>query len=257
MVKELTIQTIRQAQAGNMKGLSKVSEQVRQKVSTYIYRLTLDYHLTEDLTQDTVLEMIKSLAQLEIRHVNGFWAWVFRTALGKVQHHFRIQGARRLARKTTSDDTVLESCEAEDSNAINIVIRDEIKNAVMGAMKAVKFKYRNILVLRCFDNLPYSQIAVILDVNELQARQLFFLAKHSLKGQLKRHGFKRDSLLAGLTMFAGLTLGTPKKAAANEIVLASSLETQIGVALAGLVTVKAIAIGVCVLLVSGFAVHTI
>jgi RNA polymerase sigma-70 factor (ECF subfamily) len=257
MVKELTIQTIRQAQAGNMQGLSEVSEQVRQKVSTYIHRLTLDYHVTEDLTQETVLEMIKALPQLKVLHINGFWAWIFRTALGKVQHHYRIQGGRRLAQKTTSDDTVLESCEAEDSNPENTVIRKEIRNAAMGAMKAVKFKYRNILILRCFDNLPYNQIAVILDVNELQARQLFFRAKHSLKGQLQRHGFKRDSLLAGLTIFASLTLRTPKKAAAKEIVLASSLETPIGAALAGLVTVKTIAIGICALLVTGFTASMI
>jgi len=56
-----------------MQSLSAVAEQVRQKVYTYIYRLTLDYHLTEDLTQETVLEMIKSLSQLEVPHVNGFW----------------------------------------------------------------------------------------------------------------------------------------------------------------------------------------
>src|SRR5210317_1109443 len=116
MARELTIQTIRQAQAGNMQGLSAVSEQVRHKVSTYIYRLILDYHVTEDLTQETVLEMIKALPQLKVPHVNGFWAWVFRTALGKVQHHFRLQGARRMAQKTTSDDTVLESYEAKDGN---------------------------------------------------------------------------------------------------------------------------------------------
>jgi len=109
MAKELNIQTIQQAQAGNAQSLSAVAEQVRQKVDTYIYRLTLDYHLTQDLTQETVLEMIKSLPQLEVPHVNGFWGWVFRTALGKVQHHFRLQGARRLAQKTTSDDSVLES----------------------------------------------------------------------------------------------------------------------------------------------------
>ncbi len=41
MTKELNIQTIRQAQAGNMQSLSAVGEQVRQKVDTYIYRLTL------------------------------------------------------------------------------------------------------------------------------------------------------------------------------------------------------------------------
>ena len=108
MAEELTIQIIRQAQDGDRQSLSAVAEQVQQKVNTYIYRLTLDYHLTEDLTQETVLEMINSLGQLELSHVNGFWAWVFRTALGKVQHHFRPQGARRLAQKTTSDMAALE-----------------------------------------------------------------------------------------------------------------------------------------------------
>jgi DNA-directed RNA polymerase specialized sigma24 family protein len=67
MAKELNIQAIRQAQTGNMQNLSAVAEQVRLKVYTYIYRLTLDYHLTQDLTQETVMEMIKSLPQLDLR----------------------------------------------------------------------------------------------------------------------------------------------------------------------------------------------
>jgi len=58
---------------------------------------------------------------------------------------------------------------------------------------------------------------------------LFFRAKHSLKNQLERHGFERDHLLAALTMFAGLTLRNGKKAAAGEVVLASSLETGLGI----------------------------
>jgi RNA polymerase sigma-70 factor, ECF subfamily len=257
MVKELTIQTIRQAGAANQQSLSVVAEQVRFKVYAYICRLTLDYHVAEDLTQETVLEMIKSLNQLKVPHVNGFWAWVFRTALGKVQHHYRCQGARRLAKKTTTDDRVLESQVAENSDPTHALVNEEMRHAVWAAMKAVKLKYRNILVLRCFHSLPYSEIAAILDVNELQARMLFCRAKHSLEGQLQRHGYKRDSLLAGLTIFASLTLGTPKKAAANEIVLASSLETGISAALAGLVTVKTIAIGICALLVTGFTASMI
>jgi hypothetical protein len=51
MAKRLNIQVIRQAQAGNMQSMTAVAEQVRPKVYTYIYRLTLDYHLTQDLTQ--------------------------------------------------------------------------------------------------------------------------------------------------------------------------------------------------------------
>jgi RNA polymerase sigma-70 factor (ECF subfamily) len=257
MAKELNIQTIQQAQAGNSQSLSAVAEQVRQKVYIYIYRLTLDYHLTQDLTQETALEMIKALPQLDVPHVNGFWGWIFRTALGKVQHHFRLQGARRLARKTTSDDSVLESQASDDNNPMNALVSEEIRKTVLDAMQAIKIKYRNILVLRCFENLSYGQIAGITGGSELKARLLFFRAKHSLKNQLERHGFKRDHLLAALTMFASLTLGTGKKAAAKEIVLASSLETGLAVGLAGLLTAKTAIAAASILIVTGFAVSRI
>jgi len=257
MAEELNIQAIRQAQVGNMQSLSAVAGQVRPKVYTYIYRLTLDYHLTQDLTQETVLEMIKTLPQLEVPHVNGFWGWVFRTALGKVQHHFRLQGARRLARKTISDDSVLESKASDDSNPMNALVSEEIRYAVLGAMQAIKFKYRNILVLRCFENLSYGQIAVIQGGSELKARVLFFRAKRSLQSQMERHGFKRDSLLAVLTMFGGLTLKTGKKAAAGEAVLASSLETGLGIGLASLITTKTALAAVCVLFIAGLTVSMI
>jgi len=257
MEKELNIQAIRQAKAGNPQSLSVVAEQVRQKVYTYIYRLTLDYHLTEDLTQEMVLDMIKSLPQLEVLHVNGFWGWIFRTALGKVQHHFRLQGARRLARKTTSDDSVLESCPSDDNNPMNALVSEEIRKTVLGAMQAIKIKYRNILVLRCFENLSYGQIAVIQGGSELKARLLFFRAKHSLKNQLERHGFKREHLLAALTIFAGLTLQKGKKAAAGEVVLASTLETGLGISLASLMSAKAAIAGICILCIAGFTASMI
>jgi len=257
MAKELNIQTIHKAQAGNSQSLSAVGEQVREKVQTYIYRLTLDYHLTQDLTQETALEMIKALPQLEVHHVSGFWGWIFRTALGKVQHHFRLQGARRLAQKTTSDDFVLESQAGEDNNPMNALVSEEIRKTVLGALQAIKIKYRNILVLRCFENLSYGQIAGIIGGSELRSRLLFFRAKHSLKNQLERHGFKRDHLLAALTIFAGLTLRNGKKAVAGEVVLASSLETELGIGLAGLLTVKTAITAACVLCVAGFTVSMI
>ncbi len=257
MTKELNIQMIRKAQAGNVQSLSAVAEDVRSKVYTYIYRLTFDYHLTQDLTQETVLEMIKILPQFNVRNINGFWSWIFRTALGKVQHHFRPQGTRRLARKTTSNEAVLVSQASDDNNPVNVLVREEIRKTVMGAMKAIKFKYRNILVLRCLDNLSYGQIAGIIGGSELKARLLFFRAKHSLKSQLERHGFKRDSLLAALTIFADLTLRNGKKAAAKEVVLASSLETGLGMSFAALLSIRTAVTAACILIVSGFAVSRI
>jgi RNA polymerase sigma factor (sigma-70 family) len=201
--------------------------------------------------------MMKTLPHLELPHVNGFWAWIFRTALGKVQHHFRLQGARRLAQKTTSDDAVLQSQISDDDNPLNALAREEIRKMVLGAMRAIKLKYRNILVLRCFDDLSYGQIAGIMGGSELRARLLFCRAKHSLKGQLERRGFRQDSLLAALTIFAGLTLRDGKKAAAGEGVLASSLETGWGVSLAALTSVRTALAAICVLCVAGVATSMI
>jgi len=257
MAKELNIQNIHQAQAGNMQSMSAVAEQVRQKVYIYIYRLTLDYHLTQDLTQETVLELIKTLPKLKVSHVKGFWGWIFRTALGKVQHHFRSQGARRLEQKTTSDDYVLDSQASGDNNPMDALVSEEIRKAVLDAMQAIKIKYRNILVLRCFENLSYGQIAGITGGSELKARLLFFRAKHSLKSQLEQHGFKRDHLLAALTIFAGLTVKTGKKAVAGEVVLASSLETGLGISLASLMSAKAAIAGICILCIAGITASMI
>ena len=257
MMKELNIQMVRQAQAGNKQSLSEVSEQAQRKVYIYIYRLTLDYHLTQDLTQETVLDMIKAFPKLKVPHINGFWAWIFRTALGKVQHHYRPQGARRLAKKTTTDYSVLKSRASNDYNPMKALVSGEIRNAVFNAMKAIEFKYRNILVLRCFDNMSYGQIAGIMGGSELKARLLFFRAKHSLKNQLERRGFKRNYLLAALTIFAELTVQNSKKAIAGEVVLASSLETGLGIGLASLLTVKTAVTAACVLFIAGFTISMI
>ncbi len=251
MAKELNIQAIRQAQAGNLRSLAAVAEQVRPKVYTYIYRLTLDYHLAQDLSQETVLEMIKALPQLRVPHVNGFWAWIFRTALGKVQHHFRPQGARRLAQKTTSDGAILESQASDDANPMHALASEELRKAVVGAMQAIRLRYRSVLVLRCYDNLSYGQIAGIMGGSELKARLLFFRAKRSLKGQLQRRGVERDSLLAALTLFAGLTVRSGRKAAAGQVVRASSLETGLAVGLAGAMNAKVALAGACVLCCAG------
>jgi RNA polymerase sigma factor (sigma-70 family) len=201
--------------------------------------------------------MIKTLPKLKMPHVNGFWGWIFRTALGKVQHHFRLQGARRLEQKTTSGNSVLETRAAKENNPMEALVSEEIRKAVLGAMQAIKFKYRNILVLRCLDNLSYGQIAGIMGGSELKARMLFFRAKHSLKSELEQNGFKRDSLLAALTIFAGLTLHNGKKAVAGEVVLASTLETGLGIGLASLLTAKTAIAAACILIVSGFAVSRI
>jgi len=201
----VTLQLIHQAQAGQEQALATISERARDRVYVFIYRLTLNLDSTEDLTQETLLEMIRSLDRLSFPHVNFFWAWLRRTALGKVQHHYRRQGNKRVQLKTRSDTERLRDLGAEDKTGVDRLIKEELKSAVCDGMRTLSLAHRSILTLRCFEQLSYPEIASVTGQSELQARVQFFRAKQSLKKRLRRRGFGKDQFLAALGAFATVT----------------------------------------------------
>jgi ABC-type multidrug transport system fused ATPase/permease subunit len=88
-------------------------------------------------------------------------------------------------------------------------------------MARLKFAYRNVLILRCFEQLSYAEIAGLMGCKELRARVLFFRAKHSLKQQLARRGFSKTLLLIALGFFGVITTPTKAASAAGAVSAAS------------------------------------
>jgi RNA polymerase sigma-70 factor (ECF subfamily) len=211
---------VRQAQAGHQGSLEVLSRRVRRPVLVYLYRMTLDYHLAQDLTQETVLTMIQSLPRLKVDSPRRLWAWVYRTALGKVQHHLQKQERRCRGRHVTVGHDVLErAADVSARDGLHQAERHELIEAMTKSIAALKLSHRHVLVLRCFEQLSFAQIA---EVNgggtELQMRLLFFRAKRALKGQLRNRGFGRQYFLSGLTLFAlATTLRSPRAAAAPTV----------------------------------------
>ena len=202
---------VKQAQLGCQESMNHLAQLVERKVIGYIYKLTLSYDLTQDLLQETLLEIVKSLKRLE--SVDAFWSWVYRTAMGKVQHHFRDeQHNRKMIQMSTLEKEHLSEFASQDCNdGLSNMIREELSEAIFEAIGKLKFSHRNILVLRCFEQRSYSEISTIMDCSEMAAQVLFFRAKRSLKRQLSKHGFGKGFLLLALGLFARLT--TPAKAA--------------------------------------------
>ncbi len=215
---EIDFDVIINAQSGHEGSLSELSEHVRDKILVYIYRLTLDYHLTEDLTQDTIVEILKSLKRLDIENPAGFWAWTYRTALSKVQHHFRLQGSRRIKQKTIVDqDIVTQISSNRDIHGPENLMREEMVTAVFDAMEALKLEHRSVLALRCMDEMSYAQISRIIGGTELRARLLFVRAKRSLKRKLNRRNFNSKYMFTALGIFSFITAKTTSAAQAGPL----------------------------------------
>jgi len=220
------LEIVRRAQLGDRDSMDRLAQLAQGRVFVYIYRLTLSYDLSQDLTQETMLEMIRSLKKL--KQADRFWPWLFRTALGKVQHYFRRQGPGRIARQTTVNTAkVLEHAPKDYRTGLTALVRKESKQLVLEAMGQIDFAYRNILTLRCFEQMPYSEVASVLGCTELQAQLLFFRAKRSLRKRLSRRGFGKEHFLSALGLFGAITSVADKPASAAMAVSAAS--TQVGI----------------------------
>ncbi len=230
---------VSRAQKGDRQSLGVLSTHVRRRVFVYLYRMTLDYHLAEDLVQETVLYMIESLQRLETTSSSSLWAWIYRSAWGIFRHYIRPQGHQRIVQKTVVDhEALLQLIDCTEESPLDQAERSELFEAICESLGTLQAKHRNVLVLRCFELLSHAEIASVMGCSEVKARVLFFHAKHALKRQLHNRGYGRRYFLTSLSLF-GLITGMHTKSAAAAITVTSSLSRTGAIATAiGTVTAK-------------------
>ena len=226
---------VSQAQKGQKESLELLGVHVRQRVMVYLYRMTLDYHLTQDLTQETMLTVLRKLQHLKTDSHSSLWAWIYRTAFGKVQHHSQKMAKLNHNRHMFVDHDTLDKLPSHRMrDGLDHAQRKELIEAMGQSIGALKITYRNVLVLRCFEQLSFADIAKVLGTgSELKMRLLFFRAKQALKRQLHNRGFGHKYFLSGLSVFAIITSLRTKSMASAPIVTtakvsAGALATAIG-----------------------------
>ncbi|MHC4286581.1 MAG: RNA polymerase sigma factor, partial [Planctomycetota bacterium] len=79
----IPIELISQAQLGNKDSLDSLVDIVWAPLKSYIYRRTLDDNLTEDIVQDSIIELMKMIGRLQRK--DRFWPWLCKIALNKIR----------------------------------------------------------------------------------------------------------------------------------------------------------------------------
>jgi RNA polymerase sigma factor (sigma-70 family) len=228
---------IRRARDGDRDSGETLARWAQEWVYPYVYRMTLDYHLAQDLCQDTLVEMARFLPRLTLERPGDLRAWLYKTALSKVQDHYRRKKPRSTEALSSSDRAGLEARMARPDPGSAALEKQDLARIMWQAMEQLKPKYRHILSLRCVDELSYAEIATIQGGTELQARLLFFRAKAHLRQQLSRRGYGRGQMLGALALFGTLT-ASPKAEAASIAVTEETLKVGPAAAAAGALTSK-------------------
>ena len=129
--------------------------------------------------------------------------------MGEVQHYYRDQKRRHEVEMEALNREYFKQYVARNHNdGLDESARIELSEIVYQAIAQLKFTYRSILIMRCFEEMSFAEIAQLMNCKEFGARVLFFRAKHALKQHLYRNGFGKEMLLTGLGLFGILSLSS-------------------------------------------------
>ncbi|HNS20193.1 MAG TPA: RNA polymerase sigma factor [Sedimentisphaerales bacterium] len=222
------IELIERAQRGDRQSLNNLAQVARERLRTYVYRLTQKDDLAQEIVQESLLEMCKILGKLQ--KTDRFWPWLYGIATNKLHRHYRTEKAMKHA---AASEERRRGTVQEREEGFEGLVGDELKSIVAGAMQKLRTRHKAVLVMRCYDGMAYSEIAESMGCSEFSTRMLFVRAKKALQKELLSHGFSRGSLLAALIVFGKMT--APSKAAAAQLTVpAAVLKAGLAASVAGL-----------------------
>jgi RNA polymerase sigma-70 factor (ECF subfamily) len=186
-------QLLSEVRSGNRASMERLAGIVRERLYPFVFRTTLNHDLTEDVLQETLLTMVRQIACL--REERKFWPWVFRIAWSKIQDNYRRRRAQGFGKAHMSRASCPRSegktpstrpyeARAGNGSLLEAAIHAERLQKLSEVVEQLSQKQRDILRLRYYEQLPYTEIAALTRTTPQKARARFHRAKKFLKARM-------------------------------------------------------------------------
>jgi RNA polymerase sigma-70 factor (ECF subfamily) len=172
---------IKHAQAGDREAFAALFEQHKNLVYKTAYLILGDAHEAEDALQEVFLSVHKSLPSFDSRK-GAFTTWLYRVTLNFCLNH------RRKRQHSSLDD--ISPTPASHFPATRLAEED----ALWQATRSLSDKQRAVVILRYYRELPYAEIASILEVPLGTVKSRLDLALKTLRKILEEQELGKDSI---------------------------------------------------------------
>ncbi|MCD6359782.1 MAG: sigma-70 family RNA polymerase sigma factor [Armatimonadetes bacterium] len=160
-----------------------------ERIYNVIYRLVNNEDEAADLTQDTFVAAYRAYDRF--RHEASVYTWLYRIAVNLSKNRFEKQ-QRTDAREAYSLDAPVEldadevSREVEDWDLSPECVAEnrQLRAMLLREVAALKYEYREVVVLRDLEGLRYRQIAEVLGCSVEAVKSRLFRARSVLRQRL-------------------------------------------------------------------------
>jgi len=140
---------------GDLDKASVLFDAYHKKLFNFFVKTTFDRELSNDLTQNVFLRMLKY--RTSYKEGNKFISWIFQIARNVSFDHFRKNKSK------SSDFKDLENLCADVADHYHDLERSEAEKTLYLSMSKLSEEQREVLVLSKFEELKYEEIAKIMN----------------------------------------------------------------------------------------------
>ncbi len=159
--------------AGENGAFGVLYERYRHRIHAFCRRMVRDNALAEDIAQDTFVKARMSLASLHA--AASVRTWLFRIARNEA-----LMKLRASSPLPSADDEPLDT-----STPLDVLITMERQDAVRRLLDMLRPQYREVLVLREYEEMSYEEIAAVTATSVPSVKSRIFKARKALAAQLK------------------------------------------------------------------------
>jgi RNA polymerase sigma-70 factor (ECF subfamily) len=167
------------AQGGNRDALEELYLLHFDRIYSYLHMSVGNRHDAEDLTTQTFLKMLESIARFRWQSA-PFSAWLFRIAHNLAVDHFRA------TRRWQPEEDVPEPPGAEEASAEEQAMHVLGRQSMLELIDKLSAEQQQVLTLKFVFNFPNAEVATILGKTEGAIKSLQHRALVSLQKQIPR-----------------------------------------------------------------------
>lgn len=181
---------VRRFQGGDKAAFSDILQRYQDRVYTLSLRWMGEQEVAEEVAQDVFVALFRSLDRF--RGESRLSTWIFRVTVNhcknrrlyrrrrKVDQHEPLEGLR------PDDDAPVRQLPDDGPGTDTRVHRSEAGRLLQDALERLDESHRTILVLRDVEDLPYEEIAEILDLPRGTVKSRLHRARAELARVLSR-----------------------------------------------------------------------
>lgn len=172
-------------QSGDEQAKGALFERYWRSVYLYCVRLLVDRDAANDVAQNTLIKGLDSLGSLD--RPEAFRSWLFMIARNEV--FTLLRGKRRNGTEPLENykDALIDRQTPFDE-----AVKSERTEIIRHALLQLKPEFREVIVLREYEQLSYLEIAAVTGSSESAVKSRLFHARKAMLGQLRPYFRERE-----------------------------------------------------------------